>query len=64
LAGVGAGMLVISIPLSSAYNKRAKNAIRMYNSEISGAAMEEYKRGRWVLKAGISPSGVGITWLL
>lgn len=60
LAGVGAGMLVISIPLSNAYNKRAKNAIRMYNSEISGAAMEEYKRS-WVLKAGITPSGVGLT---
>ena len=32
LAGIGAGLIVISIPFSSAYTKHAKNAANLYNS--------------------------------
>lgn len=31
LAGIGAGLVVISIPFSSAYGKHAKHAVRIYN---------------------------------
>jgi hypothetical protein len=34
LAGIGAGLIVISIPFDVAFNKRATKAVRKYNSEI------------------------------
>ncbi len=34
LAAIGAGLIVVSIPFSSAYSKHAKNAVRIYNNSL------------------------------
>ncbi len=34
LAGIGAGLIVVSIPFDVAFNRRATKAVRKYNSEI------------------------------
>lgn len=33
LAGVGAGLVILAIPLGSAYKKRTKKAVELYNNE-------------------------------
>jgi hypothetical protein len=38
MAGIGAGLLVISIPLSGAYKKHAMNAVNIYNTGISSVS--------------------------
>ncbi|MFZ0280656.1 MAG: hypothetical protein WAL29_03330 [Bacteroidales bacterium] len=34
-AAIGAGLIVISIPFTSAYTKHAKNAVRIYNNGLN-----------------------------
>lgn len=34
VAGVGAGLIMVSIPFSNSYAKHAKNAVRIYNSGL------------------------------
>ncbi len=55
LAGIGAGLLVISIPFSSAYTKHAKNAANLYNSGVSHSSLHGPK-----LHIGMSGSGMGL----
>lgn len=52
IAGIGAGLLVISIPLSAAYKKHAVNAVNIYNSGISSVS------DRAVFKLGLSANGL------
>ncbi|TLX72638.1 hypothetical protein E9993_17530 [Labilibacter sediminis] len=40
LAAVGAGLIAISIPLSSAYNMHAKTAVSIYNSGLNNSTKE------------------------
>ena len=40
LAGIGAGILVAAIPLNSAYNKKTKQAINLYNEGITATSYQ------------------------
>lgn len=39
LAGIGAGLIVISIPFSLAYTKHAKKAVKFYNSALKNVGL-------------------------
>ncbi|MGE5518374.1 MAG: hypothetical protein ACM3VS_00510 [Candidatus Dadabacteria bacterium] len=43
LAAVGAALAAVSIPFSSAYNKHAKNAIKLYNSGLQQTGFKKIK---------------------
>jgi len=47
LAGIGAGLVVISVPFSIASSKHAKNAVRTYNSglRLSGMSTTQCRLG-------------------
>ena len=55
MAGVGAGLIVASIPLSVAANKHAKNAVLSYNE---GARSTSLRKPTFHL--GLSGAGVGL----
>jgi hypothetical protein len=55
IAGAGAGLIVLSLPLSSAYFKRAKNAVKIYNEDINRTGKKDVD-----LKWGINSNGIGI----
>jgi len=38
LAAIGAGLIAVSIPLNSAYNKQSKKAVDLYNTSITSTA--------------------------
>ncbi len=54
LAGIGAGLVIISIPFSSAYNKHATKAVNIFNRDLKQTA---YKMS---LNAGVTSNGIGI----
>ena len=41
VAGVGAGLIGVSIPFSSAYAKHARNAVRIYNDKLNHVGMQK-----------------------
>jgi len=55
LAGIGAGLIVISIPFSTAYNKHAKNAVNFYNNawKLTGSNNVDFK-------IGLTYNGIGV----
>ncbi len=55
LLGIGAGLIVISIPFSSAYNKHSKKAINLYNKGLKQIGFNHID-----LKFGFSLTGIGI----
>jgi hypothetical protein len=55
LAAIGAGLVVVSIPFTSAYNKHAKNAVSIYNKGLKYSTMIKPD-----LKFGITYNGIGI----
>jgi hypothetical protein len=56
LAGIGAGLIVISIPFSSAFNKKTKEAVSIYNQGNKTSTI----RKRTELKFNVSPNQVGV----
>ena len=56
LAGVGAGLAGISIPFSQSAMKKAKKAVREYNSTITSNAPISFKE----FKVGVSANSVGL----
>ncbi len=56
LFGIGAGLIVLSIPFSIAYTKHTKNAIRIYNDGLNQTGMNAVN-----FKLGLTPNGLGIT---
>jgi len=57
LAGVGAGLIVLSIPLIKGYNKNAIKAAQSFNSSLKGVSTTtEYS-----FNLGINSSGLGLT---
>ncbi len=40
LAGIGAGIIVASIPLNSAYNKKSKEAVSLYNEGVTASSYQ------------------------
>lgn len=55
LAGIGAGLLVISIPFTSAYNRHAKNAVALYNSSQRHSGLDGPE-----LHLGMTGNGMGL----
>lgn len=55
LAGIGAGLVAISIPISSKANKNAKSAVELYNTSLNSTSYNEFKP-----KFKISANGTGI----
>lgn len=57
VAGVGAGLIVVSIPISQNFNKKAKQAVDTYNAGLQPIAFR-YKKE---LKFSVTGHGVGLT---
>lgn len=55
MAGVGAGLIAISIPFSTAYTRHAKNAVRAYNSGLKQLGLNKAE-----VKFGLTFNGVGV----
>ncbi len=56
LAGVGAGLVVVAIPFSSAYTRHATKAVRIYNRTIRQTGYH-----RPLIRFGPSMNGIGLT---
>ncbi len=59
LAGVGAGLILVGIPLNSAYNKQSKKAIDLYNEslpDVSSSFQPEFSFNFKGTSLGISMS--------
>ena len=56
LAGVGAGLIVVSIRFSSAYTRHAKNAVNIYNSGIKTIG----RTPDISFRAGFTRNGIGL----
>jgi hypothetical protein len=55
LFGIGAGLVAISIPFSTAYNKHAKDAVNIYNQGIQKTSFRKVK-----LEGNLSNNGIGL----
>ncbi len=55
LAGIGTGLILISIPSSAAYTKHAKIAVRIYNNGLKTSGVNNLD-----LKIGLAYNGVGL----
>ena len=52
LAGIGAGIVAIGIPISSSTNKKAKQAVELYNSSLKSTSFYEFKPEFKVIASG------------
>lgn len=57
LAGIGAGLIVVSIPISQKFNKQAKNAVDLYNGGLNANAFWDKAE----LRFAFSGNGIGLT---
>ena len=57
LAGIGAGLVAIGIPISSSANKKAKQAVELYNSSLNSTSFYEFKPEFKVIANG---NGIGL----
>jgi hypothetical protein len=55
MAAIGAGLVIVAIPLISGYNKHATNAVKIYNSGLTS-----YSKPATTVKLGFSGSGLGV----
>jgi hypothetical protein len=55
LAGIGAGLICISIPFSTAYTKHTKNAVEIYNNQLRQTGFNQVD-----FKVGLTCNGIGI----
>ena len=58
LAGIGAGLIIVAIPISSSANKKAKQAVEFYNSSLNPSSYYEFKPEFKIIANG---SGIGLT---
>lgn len=58
LAGIGAGLVAITIPISSNVNKKAKQAVELYNSSLNATSYNEFKPEIKLLANG---NGIGLS---
>ena len=58
LAGIGAGLVAIGIPISSSANKKAKQAVELYNSSLNLTSFYEFKPEFKVITNG---NGIGLS---
>ena len=55
LAGIGAGLIAVSIPFSAAYIKHTKNAVNIYNKDLPQPELSQAK-----FDFGLTPNGIGV----
>jgi hypothetical protein len=55
LAAIGAGLIVVAIPLISAYNKHARNAVAIYNKGLKSSTLIQSN-----IKFGLTFKGIGM----
>lgn len=55
LAGIGAGLILVSIPFSTAYTKHAKNAVNLYNNGLKSTGLNNVD-----FKIGLTYNGIGV----
>lgn len=55
-AGVGAGLIGISIPFNAGYNKNSQRAVELYNAGLNASSNNQQPE----LKLGFSGSGLGL----
>lgn len=58
LAGIGAGILVLTIPLASGYKKHAKNAVDIYNNGLNNPPTTANRKVK--LDMGMTANGFGL----
>jgi len=56
MAGVGAGLIVISIPITKSFNKKAKQAVQTYNAKWQSTSFCDENE----LKLSFNRNGVGL----
>lgn len=57
MAGIGAGLIVVSIPITQSVNKKAKQAIETYNSDLQTTSFWDKRE----LKFSMNGNGIGLT---
>lgn len=57
LAAVGAGLILVAIPIANGYNKKTRKAVEMYNNEISSSTYQ-FKPS---FELNVKGNGLGIT---
>ena len=58
LAGIGAGIVVIGIPISLNSDKKAKQAVELYNSSLNSSSFYEFKPEFKIIASG---NGIGLS---
>lgn len=58
LAGIGAGLIAVSLPILASYRKKAKGAINSYNRGLRQTSF----KARHELKFSMIGNGVGLLW--
>lgn len=58
LAGVGAGLIIVAIPIASGANKKANQAVDLYNSSLNGTSYSNFKPQ---FNMVVNGNGVGIS---
>lgn len=58
LAGVGAGLIVIGIPISVGANKKAKEAVGLYNASLNETSFYRHKPE---FKINVKGTGLGVS---
>jgi hypothetical protein len=56
MAGIGAGLIVIAIPISSKFNKQAKLAVDTYNGGLPSSSFWDKNE----LRVSVTGSGIGL----
>lgn len=58
MASIGAGLIVVSIPINQSFNKKAKQAVEMYNSGLHKSSFGDKNE----LKLSFSGNKIGLTF--
>jgi hypothetical protein len=58
MAGIGAGLIVVSIPIAQSFNKKAKQAVDTFNGGLQTSSIWD----RSELKFSMNGNGIGLTF--
>ena len=58
LAGIGAGLIIVSIPISKKFNKQARQAVKSFNSNLEVSSLR--KTNEWRL--AMTDDGIGLVF--
>ena len=57
MAGIGAGLIVVSIPITQSLNKKEKKAVEKYNGGLQTSSFWDKNE----LKLSLTGNGIGLT---